>query len=89
MPGTATMLDNLRFEDPIVIENSPTGSTVQLADVNACSEFLLRGWPGKRGEKHRAALQACADVTAGKKPMSNARKAFAAAAREVGLTIGR
>ena len=82
-------MNNPKFEDPIIVESGRLGGEVRLADINACSEFLLRGWPGKRGDKHRAALQACADATAGKRPVSNARKAFAAAAREAGLLINR
>ncbi|WP_274630915.1 DUF982 domain-containing protein [Arvimicrobium flavum] len=84
-----TVMNNPKFEDPIIVESGQPSSKVQLADINACSEFLLREWPGKRGDKHRAALQSCADVTAGKKPASHARKAFAAAAREAGLVINR
>jgi hypothetical protein len=47
----------------------------------------MSSWSGKRGPKHREALQACQDVLDGKKPVMSARRAFLAAAREAGLFV--
>jgi hypothetical protein len=80
-------MSNPRFENPILVQADSAGGTFEIADIQTCNDFLLRRWPGKRGDKHRAALQACMDTASGKKLASNARKAFWAAAREAGILI--
>jgi len=78
-------MKTLEFDEPIELTAAPAGVQALVANIADCTEFLLRQWPGKRGDKHRAAVQACMDVREGKKPISHARRAFAAAAREAGL----
>ena len=82
-------MENPRFENAVTIRTDPAGGSSALADVAACTSFLLREWPGKRGDKHRAALQACSDASSGKKSSDSARRAFVLAAREAGILINQ
>jgi hypothetical protein len=50
-------------------------------------DFLLKRWRGKRGDKHRAALQACSDMNSGTGSVSSARKAFVVAAKQGGILV--
>lgn len=81
-------MENLKFHPPVILSTAE-GSQRNIEDVQAGTDFLLRSWPGRRGEKHREALQACSDASAGKKPAATARRAFAAAARDAGVLIKR
>lgn len=73
-----------QFDTPITVKVDATGALLTLRNARDASDFLLNRWPGKRTEKHRAALQACSDVQNGKPPIG-ARRAFVAAAREAGV----
>jgi hypothetical protein len=74
-----------QFDTPITVKVDATGALLTLRTARETSDFLLNRWPGKRTEKHRAALQACSDVQSGDKPPIGARRAFVAAAREAGV----
>jgi hypothetical protein len=74
-----------QFDTPIVVKIDATGALLTLRNTRDASDFLLNRWPGKRTEKHRAALQACSDVRTAGKPPIGARRAFVAAAREAGV----
>ncbi len=74
-----------QFDTPITVKVDATGALLTLRTARETSDFLLNRWPGKRTEKHRAALQACSDVQRGDKPPIGARRAFVAAAREAGV----
>ncbi|PSJ59377.1 DUF982 domain-containing protein [Pseudaminobacter soli (ex Li et al. 2025)] len=78
-------MENNRFENPITVRADATGTLLTLRTAREASDFLLNRWPGKRSDKHRAALQACSDVNLGNKPVIGARRAFVAAAREAGI----
>jgi len=80
-------MSNDRFEVPVAVKFGSPVQEILLRTAADASGFLLNNWPGKRTPKHRAALQACHDATAGDKPAMNARRAFLAAAREVDITI--
>ncbi|MGI6852502.1 DUF982 domain-containing protein [Mesorhizobium sp. 1B3] len=80
-------MQNQKFNIPITVLTDSAGGQTNIDDIQSCTEFLLRNWPGKRGDKHRAALQACSDASAGKKPAENARRAFAVAARGAGILV--
>lgn len=82
-------MENLKFENVITVRTDPAGGIRTLADISSCTGFLLREWPGRRGDKHRAALQACSDASSGKKSPDNARRAFVLAAREAGIMINQ
>jgi hypothetical protein len=74
-----------QFDTPIIVKVEATGGLLTLRTARDTSDFLLNRWPGKRTEKHRAALQACSDVQNAGKPAMAARRAFVAAAREAGV----
>lgn len=76
-----------QFDTPIIVKVDATGGLLTLRTARDTSDFLLNRWPGKRTEKHRAALQACSDVQNGGKPPIGARRAFVAAAREAGVFV--
>lgn len=80
-------MENNRFETPVTVKSAEAGSTRVLVSAKEASDYLLTSWPGKRGPKHRAALQACHDALAGDKPAMIARRAFIAAAREVDVFV--
>jgi len=74
-----------QFDTPITVRADAAGTLLTLRTARDTSDFLLNRWPGKRTEKHRAALQACSDVQSGDKPPIVGRRAFVAAAREAGV----
>jgi hypothetical protein len=76
-----------QFDTPIIVKADAAGTLLTLKSAGDTSDFLLNRWPGKRTEKHRAALQACSDVQSGSKPPMGARRAFVAAAREAGVFV--
>lgn len=78
-------MENDRYENPVTVKVTPAGALLTLRTTRETSDFLLTRWPGKRTDKHRAALQACSDVNSGNKPAIGARRAFVAAAREAGV----
>ena len=77
----------LKFEAPVIVRSDQAEGQLSIESVEACTDFLLKNWSGKRGDKHRAAIQACADATEGKKPVASARRAFLAAARDAGVLV--
>lgn len=80
-------MDNNKFEIPVTVKVESTGDLVTLRTIRETSDFLLTKWSGKRSDKHRAALQACSDVTSGNKPAITARRAVVAAVREAGIYV--
>ena len=81
-------MQNSKFIQPVTVR-ARTQDLETVTDVDECSSFLLRKWPGKRGPSHRAALQACHDASADRKPISSVRRAFALVAREAGILVGQ
>jgi hypothetical protein len=80
-------MENNRFETPVSVRSDTAGTVLLLRSAKEASDFLLHNWPGKRSQKHRAALQACHDAISGDKPAMTARRAFVAAAREVDVFV--
>ncbi|GAA4121691.1 DUF982 domain-containing protein [Aminobacter aganoensis] len=80
-------MENIRFETPVTVKSDPAGTPLILRTAKEASAFLLNNWPGKRGPKHRAALQACSDAMSGERPVMAARRAFIAAARDASVLI--
>lgn len=80
-------MTNNRFETAITVKSTGPGPEKFITTAEEAMACLLSGWAGKRGPKHREALQACQDVLDGKKPLMSARRAFLAAAREAGLLV--
>lgn len=79
-------MENNRFETPVTVR-SADGPDKVLKSAREASDYLLNNWTGKRGPKHREALQACHDALAGAKPAMTARRAFVAAAREASVLV--
>jgi hypothetical protein len=80
-------MENNRFETPVTVKSAVPGSDKTVNSAREATACLLSGWAGKRGPKHREALQACHDAIAGEKPAMTARRAFVAAAREAGVLV--
>ncbi|WP_442580197.1 DUF982 domain-containing protein [Mesorhizobium sp. ASY16-5R] len=79
-------MENNRFETPVTVK-AAQGPDKSLNTAREATDYLLNSWPGKRGPKHREALQACHDALAGTKPAMTARRAFVAAAREASVLV--
>ena len=79
-------MENNRFETPVTVKSSQ-GPDKALNTAREATDYLLNNWTGKRGPKHREALQACHDALAGTKPAMTARRAFVAAAREASVLV--
>ena len=75
-------MENNRFETPVTVKSPVAGPDRVLRSARDATDYLLNSWTGKRGPKHREALQACSDALAGDKPAMVARRAVIAAARE-------
>jgi hypothetical protein len=80
-------MENNRFETPVTVKSLIPGPDRVLWTAREATHFLLTSWPGKRGPKHREALQACNDALNGEKPAMTARRAFIAAAREASVFV--
>lgn len=55
-----------KFESPIVVSIDAAHGETLIVDIVGSIEFLLKKWPGKRGDRHREALQVCVDAKAQK-----------------------
>ena len=80
-------MENNRFETPVTVKSPTPGPDRVLRTAREATDYLLSSWSGKRGPKHREALQACSDAVDGSKPAMNARRAFIAAAREASVLV--
>ena len=85
--GVKTGMEKNRFETPVTVKSAVPGENIMLQTAREANDYLLNSWTGKRGPKHREALQACSDVIAGSKPAMTARRAFIAAAREASVFV--
>lgn len=74
-----------RFERPVVVRTD--GGDQVVVDVNAAAEILLRGFP-RETARRKAAMAACLRVLHGQERPPVARRAFVAAALEVGILAG-
>ncbi len=80
-------MENNRFEIPVTVKSAGPGPDRLLRSAREATDYLLNSWPGKRGPKHREALQACNDALAGSKPAMVARRTVIAAAREASVFV--
>jgi hypothetical protein len=79
-----------RFDRPVVLEFGHAGLLQRVESVRAAREALATGWPtGGRGRAYRAALKACHAALADELDAETARRAFIAAAFEVGVFVQR
>lgn len=75
------------FDVPVTVETAQNGRFLTVTRTAQAADLLLHKWPGKRGPRHRAALQALLDVAEQRKAVASARKAFSAAAREAHVFV--
>jgi hypothetical protein len=75
------------FDMPVTVETTQNGRFLTVTRTGQAVDFLMRGWPNKKGPKHRAALQAMMDVMEERTPVTAARKAFTAAAKEAKVFV--
>ena len=71
-----------RFVRPVVIRAGGTDKVI--ADVNAAAEVLLRSFPSQTARR-KTAMAACLKALRGEAHALSARRAFVAAALEVGI----
>jgi hypothetical protein len=81
-------MDDKRFPSPLELCIGET-HTRRVATVWEAIECLQSQWPITTRPAYRAAMRACRDALDGLRPVSEARRAFRAAAREVGLLSAR
>jgi hypothetical protein len=77
---------NLPFHQLTIMTDHP-GRMRNIASVHEAAEFLVQHWLVGRGQKFRAAQQACLDALAGRKTAKHARAAFIAAAKEADIYV--
>jgi hypothetical protein len=77
-------MDDKRFFSPLELRIAGT-HTRRVATVWEAIECLQSQWPITTPPAYRAAMRACRDALDGLRPVSEARRAFRAAAREAGL----
>ena len=78
-----------RFETPVTVSSGTAPDGTAVSSAREAMDYLLNSWRGKRGPKHREALQACHDAVSGEKSATTARRSFVAAAREAGVLMSR
>jgi hypothetical protein len=77
-------MDDKRFPSPLELRLTETHTRL-VATVWEAIECLQTQWPISTLPAYRAAMRACRDALDGLRPVSEARRAFRAAAREAGL----
>jgi hypothetical protein len=82
-------MEKTRFEAPVILSGGEMESSNPVSTASEAMQCLLKTWPGKRGPKHREAVQACHDALTGSKPTTSARRAFVAAAKEAGVLLSK
>jgi hypothetical protein len=76
------------FVRPVVIETNLPGRLRRIGSAKEAAEYLLRGWPELgRGKRFLTALEAFRNAVTGEGQVEPARKAFIAAAKEVGIFV--
>lgn len=80
-------MDPKRWSRPVTFEENVRGSYRTIISTKEASRILLTKWPTVSGREYRRAQQVCLDVLDGKKPPSEARKAFLDAAKEARVFI--
>ncbi len=84
-------MDPKRWSRPVTFEEnargSPRGSYCTIVSTKEASRVLLTRWPTGSGRQYRKARQVCLEVLDGKRPPSEARRAFLEAAREAQVVV--
>lgn len=80
-------MDPKYWSKPVVYGGKALGGYRTVASTREAARTLSQGWPVGRGRNWAKARQACAEVLDGRKPPSDARRAFIDAAYEADLTV--
>lgn len=79
---------NEHFDVPVTLAGDGRGRGRLITDTVQAAEILLDQWPKeRRGPKYRAALRVCMEVMEQRRPVSSARRAFIAAAKEARIAV--
>lgn len=80
-------MDPKRWSKPVTFEEDTRGGYRTITSTGEAARVLLTKWPVAKGRQYRRARQVCLDVLEGKKPPSEARRAFLDAAREADVFV--
>ena len=80
-------MDPKRWSRPITFEAPRLGQHRTIASTQEAARVLINDWPIQKGRQLKAARKACLAVLEGKKPPSEARNAFIAAAVEADVFV--
>ena len=80
-------MDPKRWSKPITFETSHLGQYRTIVSTQEAARALVNDWPLEKGRQLKTARKTCADVLEGKKPPSEARNAFIAAAVEADVFV--
>ena len=73
------------FDQPVTVSRGPHGETLKIVSAEQAADFLMAGWPGRRDQWHRDALDACLKVIEGYRSTQDAETAFREAAAMAGV----
>ena len=80
-------MDPKRWSKPITFETPRLGQYRTIVSTQEAARALVNDWPVEKGRQLRAARRICTAVLEGKKPPSDARHAFIAAAVEADVFV--
>lgn len=80
-------MDPKRWSRPVTFEEGMRGNYRTITSTGEAARVLSSRWPIAKGREYRRAQQVCVDVLDGKKPPSEARKAFLEAARAARVSV--
>jgi hypothetical protein len=77
-----------RWDHPVTVETAILGRFATISSTERAAEFLLNEWPDTiEGQAYTAAAQILVEAHQGRATISEARRAFIAAAREAGIFV--
>ena len=80
-------MDPKRWSKPITFETPRLGQYRTIASTQEAARALENDWPLEKGRQLKEARKMCVAVLAGRKPPSEARNAFIAAAVEAHVFV--
>jgi hypothetical protein len=80
-------MDPKRWSKPITFETPRLGHYRTIASTQEAARALVNDWPVEKGKQLKVARKTCMAVLEGRKPPSDARNAFIAAAVEADVFV--
>jgi ribosomal 50S subunit-associated protein YjgA (DUF615 family) len=80
-------MDPKRWSKPITFETTRLGQYRTIVSTQEAARALMNDWPLQKGRQLKTARKTCEAVLEGKKPPSEARNAFIAAAVEADVFV--